>query len=206
MGNLTTVVDFERDGMFSGGGVQEDTIMRIGEKYYTTTLLPDGAVAEFQEVAPKLGVLDTQCPGVKLIVSSQGQGTRCSAFLLPNKTGKWELPVGHYYLWQFALSKTDDKNRECKLAGYYRRAQEFEITSETPVVLAMGLPLKLGYTITAGKQPGEVLINMNLTGKGGESYTPLLQTGPDEWAAEPATFTISDENGKELATGKFEYG
>jgi len=208
VGWVVTAVDLERNGTFEGGLVYGDAMMRIGEKYYTVALLSDGTGAEFQEIAPQLGVLDSQCPGMRMSVASHRENSRiCMAQLLPNQSGKWELPVGRYVQYLHALSKTDEQNREWKLQGDLRsKPREFEIKPGIPTVLEMGLPLKLGYTMEAGKEPGEVLIHLNLIGKGGESYSPRAQTGPDEWSSEPAQFIIYDESGKELAKGKFEYG
>jgi len=196
-------VDLDRNGSIDQRWEVSPLVemVRIDGKYYHVNVTPNGSEATFQEVKPEMGVLDTKCPAAKLFVISD----RCAALLTPNQDGKWELPVGTYSTVAHALCQQQGSVKWTLAGAQTSSAMErMDIQAATPHALDMGAPVTFAYSVNSRSNQGTVSIGLEIKGKSGESYSPGVEKNGVQGAA--PQFTISDEQGKRLTEGKFEYG
>ena len=102
-----------------------------------------------------------------------------------------ELPVGEYSVWNALVSGGTPST----LFSTYARSS-VTITTEEPAVLQIGGPLR--HRVHVDRFFDMVTLECSLKGVGGNSYDEHEQ-------GNPPSFTIS-QNGRVLASGKFEYG
>jgi len=193
-------IDFDKNGFldFQKEVFPLAELMQVEGKYYQVRVADNGSEAQFQEVIPRLGVLDTQCPGLELFVLSE----QCATLLAANESGKWELPAGKYIIRDFELHQQED-GVKWRLQGGNPGSAGFEIKPGEPTVIAFGPPLVLKYSM-ASRGGDAVGLDMALQGQAGETYRPKAErldrreTGPK--------FTIQNESGEKLSEGYFQYG
>jgi hypothetical protein len=199
-------IDFNKDGMFDMAGEVSHLVesVRINGAYYHVNVAADGSQAEFQEEKPALGILDTKSPDMEVFAMSD----RRAYFLTANETGKWELPVGKYWIESFDRSRQEG-GIKWRLEGSEpsKAMQNFEVTPAAPVVMELGGQLALRYSVDQASYGGpvrEVSIGLEVRGKAGETYC----AGADKNGTreQPPGFTILSEAGDKLTEGQFEYG
>jgi hypothetical protein len=106
------------------------------------------------------------------------------------------LPVGEYVCKNLFLDGgkgkifTADVNRN--------RPDSFLVSEDTPATLKMGGPLN--NTVTVQRTGNNLNLSYKLTGAGGHQYSSM--NGRSD---KPPTFSVK-KDGKEIASGKFEYG
>ena len=100
-----------------------------------------------------------------------------------------KLPVGEYNLMEIHLID----GFSCRLLTNDRKVT---ITNDKPVILKLGAPLT--QTVKVKRQGSVLLLNYELLGSGGETYTSSDRS-------KPPTFTIY-KGDKEITSGKFEFG
>jgi len=151
-------------------------------------------------------VLDTKCPGMQMFAVS----AQCAVFLPPNETGRWELPVGKYTITVFDLIRQRDDGEWTMLGRAPIPAlKSFEITPDKPLVVELGTPLELKYSIIypnaehVSFNAEHVSFTWHITGKGGERYVYSLH-GKDAKLSPP--LVIKSESGEKLHEGKYNYG
>lgn len=198
-------VDLNNNGHFDWRGEVSPLLdlVRIDGKYFHVSVSPDGSLASFQEAKPELGILDTECPGMEMFVVSD----KCAALLTSNADGKWELPVGKYTASGFVLTRVEgDIKWTLDGSDPSPAMRAMEIQPETPVVIALGTPLVLNYSLDKdrGNSAETVSIGLNVTGKNGETYS--AGAAKNQRREPEPVFTIQSEAGENLAEGKFEYG
>ena len=195
-------IDLDRNGMMDWGKEISPLVelVRIDGKYYRVGVSPDGSQATFQEVKPEMGVLNTKCAEAELFVISD----RCVALLTPNQDGKWELPVGTYSTTSFSLCKQEGGVNWTLNGGQQSPAmQVIKIKQGTPLVVELGTPLAMNYSVDR-EGGGTASIGLSLVGKSGETYS--AGANKNHTQQPQPQFVITDEQGKKLTEGKFEYG
>jgi hypothetical protein len=137
----------------------------------------------------KVGELNLQGQHIERLVLSQKDGSR-KKFDKPGETIK--LPVGEYRLQEVRLQG----GYSCGITTPISDADWVTVAEDKPAVLNVGAPLKQGVRV---ERWGRFLVlNYELLGVGGEKYTQADRN-------KPPTFTVY-KAGKEIASGKFEFG
>ncbi len=141
-----------------------------------------------QDQEPALGELKLQGKYIERLIL-EGKDGRKEEFNEPEET--IELAEGEYRLQEVHLQ-----------GGYICRFPRVPgygwvtVTPDKPAVLEVGAPLR--QIIKAQRQGRVIVLNYELLGVGGEQYT-------SENRSKPPTFAIY-KGGKEIASGKFEFG
>ena len=146
------------------------------------------------------GILDVQQPGAKLVVRKWLARRR-----LLGETGEWKVPPGTYKTIGLCLSLTDENGDKWKVlaTSMGKDLSEFTVEELKTTVIEVGAPLELRADVSRGGLR-TVILSPAITGRGGEEYGGQV-TKNDRPLAAP-TFTVVDEDGKEIGRGQFEYG
>lgn len=137
----------------------------------------------------KVGELNLQGQHIERLVLSQKDGGR-KKFDKPGETIK--LPVGEYRLQEVRLQG----GYSCGITTPISDANWVTVGQDKPAVLKVGAPLK--QTVELKRQGSLLVLNYKLLGAAGEKYTQADRN-------KPPTFTVY-KAGKEIASGKFEFG
>lgn len=149
-------------------------------------------LASFAETEQTMGRLKLEGKFIKRLVLTSDS----SLVLLDSPGETVSLPTGEY-IWKnlFLDSGQDD----IFIAVRSRRdAESFLVTEETPAVLKIGGPLN--NTVKVRRTGNTLNLSYKLKGVGGHKYSSM-NTSRDK----APTFTVK-KGGKEVASGKFEYG
>jgi hypothetical protein len=149
-------------------------------------------LASFTETDGTMGQLKLEGKFIKRLVL-----TSDSSLVVLDSPGEtvW-LPVGEYVCKNLFLDGgkgkifTADVNRN--------RPDSFLVSEDTPATLKMGGPLN--NTVTVQRTGNNLNLSYKLTGAGGHQYSSM--NGRSD---KPPTFSVK-KDGKEIASGKFEYG
>ena len=140
-------------------------------------------LCQAQVAASRLGELKLEGKYIERLALKQMNGP-IKSIDYPAETT--QLPTGKYLLQEVRLIG----GRSC------RKNQWVIIANDKPAVLKYGAPLK--QTVKIKRQGNVLLLNYELLGCGGETYTSSNRS-------KPPTFTIY-KGDKELASDKFEFG
>lgn len=117
------------------------------------------------------------------------------------KDGVFKLPPGTYAVESWSAKVTDSKGITWVLETRYpRHLQSLEVKADGTTQLALGPPLEA--SILASRQGGSANLGFMLRDAAGNDYT-LMSSGK---GAQPPGFEVTDEAGKVVWSGKFEYG
>jgi hypothetical protein len=148
--------------------------------------------ASFAEADRKMGRLKLEGKFIKRLVLTSDS----SLVLLDSPGETVSLPTGEY-VWKnlFLDSGKDD----IFIADISRKKPEsFLVTEDTPATLKIGGPLN--NTVKVNRTGNTLNLSYALKGAGGHKYNSM--SGRSDKAP---TFTVK-KDGKEVASGKFEYG
>lgn len=188
-------IDLDQNGQFDARTECFPLVDLLGlnGRYYQFKPSADGATLTVEEKKPACGILDVGNPNVELMARSD----TCCSYLTGDR-GAFRLPAGRYSISAFQL-KTTESGHPQVLSGSRPSAAmaNIRITADQTTKLAMGPPLTIQ---TGAVRQGEVFsINLQILGQAGEEYSPT-RTG------KAPEFTILDEDGLGLQSGKFEFG
>lgn len=161
--------------------------MSIG--LFVSTLILLSALGRGQEQDSAVGELKLEGKHVERLVLSQKNGSR-KKFDKPGET--IQLPIGEYRLQEAHLQG----GYSCGIMMPISDANWVTVAKDKPAVLKVGAPLR---QIVKVERRGSVLqLSYELSGVGGEKYT-------SDRRGEPPRFTVY-KAGKEIVSGKFQYG
>lgn len=197
-------MDLNGNGRLDVGSVDSGEIMplpkmiQVGGAWYDVAVAPDGSGVGFERAEPQWGTLDVGSPDVELRLFSD------SGFhWLKGSGGKWKVPVGNYMTVDVAMRRTERGaawSLECDWPG--GKLQNFSVRRDETTQLPAGPPL-VGEVRT-DLYDNSLMLSFALRGRAGEEYEAGARRNG---RSQPApSFVIQDETGKELASGKFEYG
>jgi len=175
-------------------------MLYLDGSYYGVQVVPDGSAIRLGKAEPRLGTLEASTADVELTVVSE-----CGYRRLSGAEGKWQLATGDYMLAQIGLKTADDAGDTWMLMGRgsTKELQELQITEgDTTRLPDVGPP----FTTKTDVLPmgDSVLIAFSLVGKATEVYS--LGAVKNGEQLPPPKFEITDESGKVVVSGSFEYG
>ena len=154
---------------------------------------PGSLCAKESRVPPEqdtnLGELNLQGQHIERLVLRQKDGGT-KDFHKPGEIIK--LPIGEYQLQEARL----EGGYSCGITRPISDADWVTVAEDKPAALKVGAPLK--QAIRVERRGSLLLLNYELLGVGGEKYTQGDRN-------KPPTFTVY-KAGKEIASGKFEFG
>jgi len=195
-------------------------VIYLGAKPYKVEVATDqkavviepytGAVAEITGAFDKVAQL--------VVVRKEGENDWIA--ITPHAAeGKVVVPEGRYALWTCMVGAKDDAGALWKALGAkgsakesfllkagetralkFGAALELKTQSEVQVAQSGGL---LRSLFGGGSRERYLRTSVEVTGAGGEKYTEF---GKDNGQVKPPTCVIRDADGKELASGRMEYG
>jgi hypothetical protein len=168
-------------------------------KYYTVSVAQSGESITLTQTEPQMGTLAVPDPAVGLTLF----GENGYFDLAPNIDGMWALPVGKYVAMGTRLEKTDALGAKWTLGNgsFSGLKGNFEIRSGESSVLKAGPPLS-GKAQVLAERRRQLGISVVFRGQGGEEYIGYFQAS----GMKEPTLKILNEEGRELASGKFEFG
>lgn len=132
--------------------------------------------------------------------------------------GKFRVPAGTYRLYGCVLSGKAKDGSEVTATGLIEsKADVIDVAAGGNATLACGTPvdLRLKATSRVGGILGALFglgslkydFELQIVGAGGEVYNSFYQDSEENYfEPPPPQLRVSDENGVEVATGKFEFG
>jgi hypothetical protein len=188
-------------GRTSGEPQPLPRIVKVGEDWYSLQLKADGSSVALGEFEPVFGTLDAG-PAVAGLMLLSDTGLH----RLTKTEGGWQLPEGRYSARQVSLKSTDDKGRTWEMSAYGETGKlaDFAIRGGETLAVQAGPPLTVKTDVTVYGTPPQAQLALLVVGQAGEEYAPGA-TRDGETVPAP-TYKIYDEEGKELSSGRFEYG
>ena len=164
-----------------------------------TPAAPSAAAQAPTIVSGDNGTLEVGGVGARMVVASDA-----AKRTLEGHGGRWSLAPGTYHVEALALTRLDAEGLPWTIFGRKGIGQPitFEVRPGQVTQLKLGPPISVGADVTV--KDGEMKVSLVLAGVGGEYYAAAaikdlnLRKAPD--------FRISDESGKELDSGKCNYG
>ena len=196
--------DYDEDGQFGHvvfHSVEEiplPRMLKIGGQYYAVDLSENMRRLTLVKTEPEFGTVAFSPPNITVCLLSDA-----FSGYINTSNGAYSLPAGHYSAYCFkARVKVEDNDWE--MNSWYNTGQlkYFEIKPDQTTRLEFGPPLTAKVEVL--KQAREVSLDLKLYGSGGEMYRPNIQRN-GKVVKEPS-FSIVDENGTVLETGRFKYG
>ncbi len=196
--------DYDGDGRFvhtvfqSVEEIPLPRMLKIGGQYYAVDLSENMRRLTLVKTEPEFGTVAFSTPNITVCLLSDA-----FSGYINTSNGAYSLPAGHYSAYCFkARVKVEDNDWE--MSSWYNTGQlkYFEIKPDQTTRLEFGPPLTAKVEVL--KQAREVSLDLKLYGSGGEMYRPNIQRN-GKVVKEPS-FSIVDENGTVLETGRFKYG
>jgi len=164
------------------------------------------AVAVFAEGAGARGVLKLEGANVDIQITGADKAVRT----ITAKNSEASLEAGTYKPWALRLVKRDQTGKAGKPAttwvvtsrGPWGAIAKIDVAQGKTTTLKAGEPLTMKANVSYGG--GTALVGFEIVGSGGEVYQPYIYKNGQ--AQSPPGLKIVDESGKELASGKFQYG
>ncbi len=202
---------------------------------YKVALAPDCRALQVEPWPEPLAEVSLQLQGEQ--VHGLGLGWESAKgqwqFIEPGVAGgKIKVPPGNYGLWSISLSAKTENGEEITAGGINMNSKKiFAVAPGKTNTLLCGAPLEIKVTVgrqsgpaesasrgfwsslanwfgnVAPSETGEILIQAEVVGTGGETYAGFNLNGKrgQRQPAKPA-FTIATADGKEVATGNLEFG
>jgi hypothetical protein len=194
----------------------------FGGKPYTAKLSADLKTVQFDAFTGPVGNLMVKGNVAELVLGLEG--TTWEAITPDVVGGKSILPAGKYHLSSCVLSA---KNSDGLLRTQTSEVADkmFTVEADKTADLEAGSPLVLAVLTekqeSSGEQPSamgaarklfggssaksyDLRMNVEITGIGGEKYAGFTRSSGEN--IPPPRFQVLDTQGKELASGNFEYG
>jgi len=197
-------IDANQDGKFIGG-MGSGEIMPLSKavcvkgKYYRVEVAPDGSSIRLEKYEPKMGTLDIGLDASLMLMSDTGM------YNLSGSGGKWQVPEGAYECENLSVTKTDAKGKAWTLSGSdVGPLAKFQVSGGETASIKIGPPLALKVDADGPQSGGEIVLNLALAGKAGETYALGLRQGATQ--SPPPNVKVLAASGKVLAEGKSEFG
>ena len=168
----------------------------------------------FAIVAVAITAVDAKKPTGKVKIAQKGLAMELefpdkTKFMITYKSRS--IPVDTYKPKFFTLMAQDKKKKIWKLESYTGDSmgpvKEFQITEGETTELDVGPPLVVKpviYEAYVKNKQKIIPVTYRIEGKAGEVYRPDARVGAK--LVDAPLFQITDEKGRVLAEGKFEYG
>ncbi|MCX5676649.1 MAG: hypothetical protein NTX87_16765 [Planctomycetota bacterium] len=194
-------IDSDQDGKFEGAGeiMPLPKTVCVKGKYYRVEVAPDGSSIKFEKYEPKMGTLDIGTAASLTLMSDTGM------YNLSGADGKWQVPEGRYTCQDLSITKTDAEGQAWTLSRMdMGPLAKFEVRGGETTAIKIGPPLALKVDGGGPPSGGEIVLNLALVGKAGETYSLGLRLGATQ--SSPPKVKVLDASGKILAEGNSEYG
>jgi len=171
---------------------------RIEDAWYSITTSLDGSRLEITRAQPALGKIETPPWITEAMLSSTTQPLD-----LEFVDGLDDAVVGKYRVRSVRLLAEGEASDGWTLSGSFAgREPELSVEEGKTTRLKAGLPLKVEPQLLVDEER-TLGIRLQVSGAGGESYRWRPRRGD---SSSRAGFEILDSTGKQIASGKFEYG
>lgn len=174
--------------------------IRIDDRWYAIDVAADGTSLTLTPVTPETGSMKFVGRVQAVFASDNGAIVDKS-----DDEGVMELPEGNYAVQRLTLALLDDAGATWTLScrSPSKELQHIVVRPDKVTEVNAGGPLTVKPVVT---RRGDRLFALNavLVGRSGETYSPGVAKNGRRTDA--PTFRIYDKNGKQVASGAFEYG
>lgn len=192
---------YDRRGQYPIPAAQEGRPLsecwQVGQNWWSATVAGDWSAVTVKPAEVTYGELRYRGPQPQsLVLVSRRYG-----YVLPSfKEGVARVPVGEHTVDGMQLAAKDAQGRAWELSASGDETRLIKVATDAPAEIDLSQPM-VG-TVEAETGEGDVRFSLALALAGQEVSSVTVGDGrPPE-----PTFTIKDSAGKEVATGKFEYG
>jgi hypothetical protein len=201
-------VDLNQDGQFDRNFRQSpETVplmpmVQVKGTYYGIRPARDGTSIRLEKVQPQMGTIDVGAPDVVMMFFSDSGFHRLAA-----SEGKWQVPAGRYRCIDITWFRKDAAGATWMITntGNVGKTENLEVRPGATLAVKVGPPLVARIEAPAETAAGsEAGISLVLEGQAGETYAAGAQKDSQRLPA--PKIKISDESGKVLAQGNFEFG
>jgi hypothetical protein len=172
---------------------------QVGQNWWGATVASDWSAVTVKPVEVAYGEL--RCRGLQpeaLVLMSRRYGVMLPSF----KDGVAQVPVGEYAVEQMRLTAKDARGQTWQMvASGGDESGLIKVAADAPAEIDLSQPI-VGTVVAEPEEGDQVLFSLELASGG--MRVAALRVGNSS-PPEP-TFTIRDSAGKQVATGKFEYG
>jgi len=173
-------------------------MLKIEGQYYAVDLSENMRRLTLVKTEPEFGTVAFNNANINVCLLSDA-----FSGYINTSNGVYSLPAGHYSAYCFKTQiKVEDNNWEMNCQYNTGQLKYFEIKPDQTTRLEFGPPLTAKVEVL--KQAREISLNLKLFGSGGEMYRPNIQRNGK--VVDEPSFSILDENGAVLETGRFKYG
>jgi hypothetical protein len=204
-------------------------MLNVGGQFYDMEISPSGDKLTLSASSKPVGHVSNPCKGYRAVVYSDQGMLKISG----DESGKAPLPAGEWKLLSYTLDGTKAAEEAAETAEEEgpslletlanaltnqqaaagprptlvsararRDAPAFQVREGETTALAFGAPYKL-MVEASPRGTGTAALSLKIVGTGGEVCNNMIVKG----ARPPKpTFTITGPDGKEVASGNFEYG
>ena len=196
---------YDQRGSYPTPAAQENRPLsecwQVGSNWWQGTVVGDGNALRVEPAQVEYGELRCQGPQITAL---QLISKRYGVFTPGFKGGSAKLPVGEHAVESVRLTAKDEQGRQWQLSASGPMGGEgsIRISADRPAELDFSRPL-VGSVRAQKQGQGQVDFALEVATAAGQSVRSLFvgREGPPE-----PTFSITDASGKEVASGKFEYG
>lgn len=174
-------------------------LWQIAGRWWDATVAQDGSALTLAPTDREMGQVNYRGPEVKMVLSSRHLGILTATLT----EGVSNFPAEEYSLQSARLTAKDEHGRQWAV-------DVAPPESEAPVRVATDSPWELDFStplvatvVVASPQPEQVGFSLTLKTTAGQAVASVTAAGglPPE-----PTFVVTDASGREVHSGKFEYG
>jgi hypothetical protein len=181
-------------------------LVKVGDAYYAIEIASDGRSLALSRAEPQFGTLTVEPNDATIELRLWSDAA--DQYLLQSR--EQQLPAGKYKAIHAVLATTDASGDMWTFMSNSSSAvtrlgplEFFTIEPGETTTIGIGPPFVLKADVQKGSS-GRVSINPVIVGCAGEEYAAAYRRSRRQ--PTPIAFTIVDEKGAVLETGKFEYG
>jgi len=124
---------------------------------------------------------------------------------LSSDNGRFQAPVGEYWLWMFTAKKTDEDGSEWHATSFLAMADDDELSvqADGETTLEFGPPFTASILVSEDEEEDEVGLFLQFVDSRGNEYS-IARADWEE--ATPPRFEVRSSSGELALKGQFEYG
>lgn len=183
----------------------------IGRNVYTVTVAKDLRSVRLERYTGPQGKLAVAAHADKLRAVRLTSGD--DNFVPVLIDGESVVPAGVYTIESCTVASASGETEPAMTRGWFGEPDKIRIRPDRATTVRCGPPLELrleakrvGSRTPKGVSIQKIEIDARVIGAGGERYVRHAKGGNLTAQADPPRFRIFDAQGKEIASGRFEYG